>query len=82
MSPFFKGGFSLCGIKPLFDKEGKGRFSDETDMANNSPNFWDRTLALASVIPPTYTTRDRPIEFTNLSAIEHAQARKAENSAK
>jgi len=44
VSPFFKGGFSLCGIKPLFDKEGKGRFSDETDMANNSANFWDRTL--------------------------------------
>jgi hypothetical protein len=48
MSPFFKGGFSLCGIKLLFDKEGKGRFSDETDMANNSANFWDRTLAAGS----------------------------------
>jgi hypothetical protein len=25
-SPFFKGGISSVGIKPLFGKEGKGRF--------------------------------------------------------
>jgi hypothetical protein len=42
--PFSKEDFSAVRFNPLFDKEGKGRFSDETDMANNSANFWDRTL--------------------------------------
>jgi NitT/TauT family transport system substrate-binding protein len=36
-SPFFKGGILSEGLKPLFGKEGKGRFY--------SANFWATTLA-------------------------------------
>src|SRR5437764_10223527 len=55
-SPFFKGGISSVGFKPLFGKacpehrrrEGKGRFLAER-RGNYVANFWDRTLGLRAV---------------------------------
>ena len=43
-SPFFKGRISSVGLKPLFGKEGKGRFLAERRRSYVA-NFWDRTLA-------------------------------------
>src|SRR5207253_6510667 len=54
--PFFKGGISSVGLKPLFGKacpehrrrEGKGRFLAER-RGNYVANFWDRRLGLRAV---------------------------------
>jgi len=42
-SPFFKGGIFSVGLKPLFGKEGKGRFGAEA-VRNYVANFWVTTL--------------------------------------
>jgi hypothetical protein len=47
LSPFFKGGILSAGLKPLFGKEGKGRFFAEAGR-NYVANFWVTTLALGN----------------------------------
>src|SRR5262245_65780262 len=39
LSPFIKGGIPPLACKPLFGKEGKGRFSSEVG-SNYAANFW------------------------------------------
>jgi len=41
--PLFQGGILSVGVKPLFEKEGKGRFFAKANR-NYILNFWDRTL--------------------------------------
>src|ERR1043166_5583682 len=48
-SPFVKGGISSVASKPLFGKEGKGRFSPEV-ASNYVVKFWVTTLGRAAAM--------------------------------
>ena len=61
--PFFKGGIFSGAVKPLFGKEGQGRFFPEP-VRNYLETFWITTLvgrrylarALPAVAPPSRTS--------------------------
>src|SRR5262245_13023390 len=75
LSPFFKGGFFSVDLKPLFEKEGKGRFFAQASR-NYLANFWVTPLATLMLLilamgcdqlPGKPTPEDRWIRATEVT---------------
>jgi hypothetical protein len=73
LSPFFKGGKFPIGLKPIFGKEGKGRFCADW-RENSAANFLERTLVfilvgLSLAACGSFSPRPDPSRFFTLTAI-------------
>ena len=84
LSPFFKGGIFSIGFKPLFGKEGKGRFCVDW-RGNYAANFRERTLVLVLLGLSlsgcgSFSPRPDPSRFFTLTAIAQPAAPAAKES--
>ena len=84
LSPFFKRGKFSIGLKPLFGKEGKGRFCADW-RENSAANFLERTLVfillgLSLAGCGTFSPRPDPSRFFTLTAIAQPAAPAAKES--